>query len=58
MIKMLVDRKLRKGDLCRIANISRSTVPKLTNGKTVTTEGTALKCDTSDIMEVFGEPDE
>ena len=61
LFKMLVDRKLKKGDLCRMANISRSTVSKLTNGETVTTEVllkicTALKCDTSDIMEVFGEP--
>lgn len=62
LFKMLVDRKLKKGDLCRMANISRSTVSKLTNGETVTTEVllkicAALKCDTSDIMEVFGESD-
>ena len=63
LFKILVDRKLKKGDLCRMANISRSTVSKLTNGETVTTEVllkicSALKCDTSDIMEVFEGPDD
>jgi len=58
LFKLLVDRKLKKGDLCRMANISPSTMSKLTNGETVTTEVllkicSALKCDTSDIMEVF-----
>ena len=61
LFKMLVDRKLKKGDLCLMANISRSTVSKLTNGETVTTEVlikicAALNCDTSDIMEVFSDP--
>jgi DNA-binding Xre family transcriptional regulator len=55
---MLVDRKLKKGDLCNMANISRSTMSKLSNGETVTTEillkiCNALNCDTSDIMEVI-----
>jgi DNA-binding Xre family transcriptional regulator len=58
LFKILVDRKLKKGDLCRMANISRSTVSKLSNGATVTTEVllkicNALECDTSDIKEVL-----
>lgn len=63
LFKMLVDRKLKKGDLCKMANISPSTVSKLSNGETVTTEVllkicAALKCDTSDIMEVFKSPED
>jgi DNA-binding Xre family transcriptional regulator len=58
LFKVLVDRKLKKGDLCSMANISRSTMSKLSNGETVTTEVllkicNALNCDTSDIMEVI-----
>ena len=58
LFKMLVDRKLKKGDLCKMAGISRSTVSKLANGEIVTTEViakicTALKCDVSEIMEAF-----
>jgi len=63
LFKILVDRKLKKGDLCKMAKISPSTVSKLSNGETVTTEVilkicTALRCDTSDIMEVFENPKE
>jgi DNA-binding Xre family transcriptional regulator len=58
LFKMLVERRLKKGDLCQMAGISRSTVSKLANGEVVTTEVllkicAALKCDTSDIMEVY-----
>jgi DNA-binding Xre family transcriptional regulator len=61
LFKILVDRKLKKGDLCSMANISRSTVSKLSNGETVTTEVilkicAALKCDVCDIMEVIDTP--
>ena len=58
LFKMLIDRKLKKGDLCCMAKISPSTVSKLSNGDSVTTEillkiCAALKCDTGDIMEVI-----
>jgi DNA-binding Xre family transcriptional regulator len=50
-------RRYAKGDLCRLANVSSSTVSKLAKGKSVNTEVlfkicNALKCDTSDIMEI------
>jgi DNA-binding Xre family transcriptional regulator len=60
LFKILVDRKLKKGDLCQMAGISRSTVSKLANGEVVTTEVLlkickAMNCRTDDIMEVIEE---
>ena len=55
--KMLIDRDMKKQELCAKAGISSATLTKLVKGESVTTE-TLLKksvahdCDTSDIMEI------
>jgi DNA-binding Xre family transcriptional regulator len=59
--KLLIDRDISKGDFRKMAHISSSTSSKLNRSETVNTDVllricTALKCDTSDIMEVV--PDE
>jgi DNA-binding Xre family transcriptional regulator len=58
--KLLIDRDMRKQDLCRAAGISGTTVAKLGKGESVNTDillkiCNALQCDISDIMEVVPE---
>ena len=55
--KMLIDRDMKKKDLCDIAGISTATITKMGKGGHVTTEVlmkicTALNCKIEDIMEV------
>lgn len=55
--KMLIDRDMKKQELCSKAGISSATLTKLVKGESVTTESllkicVALDCDTSDIMEI------
>lgn len=55
--KLLIDRDMKKKDLCTKAGISTATMSKLVKGESVTTESilkicVALGCDTSDIMEI------
>jgi len=57
LFKLLLDRKMKKGDLCKIACISGSSLAKLYRGESVTTDLLvkichALQCDFSDIMEM------
>ena len=57
LFKMLLDKKMKKGDLCKVAGISGSSLAKLYRGESVTTELLikichALQCDFSDIMEI------
>jgi putative transcriptional regulator len=59
--KLLIDRNMKKTELRQAAGISSSSLAKLGKDEHVTTEVlvkicTALKCDTSDIMEIV--PDE
>ena len=54
--KLLIDKDMNKQDLCTAANISSSTVAKLTKGENVSTAVLlkiceALQCDISDIAE-------
>jgi DNA-binding Xre family transcriptional regulator len=61
LFKLLIDRKMKKGELCRAAGISGTSLSKLARGESVTTElliriCRVLKCDFADIMEL--EPDE
>ena len=56
--KLLIDRKMKKKDLLEQAGISRGTLTKLNKDENVSTETlvricTALKCDISDIVELF-----
>ena len=56
LFKLLIDRNLKKKDLCAMAHISTSSVTKLCNNQHVNTEilekiCDALKCDIQDIVE-------
>ena len=55
--KLLIDRDMRKKDLCAKAGISSASVTKMGKGGHVTTEVllkicTALDCQVDDIMEI------
>ena len=57
LFKLLLDKKMKKGDLCKAAGISGSSLAKLYRGDSVTTEILikichALQCDFADIMEM------
>ena len=60
--KLLIDKKKKKKDLAKIANISNYTVTKLTRGDNVTTDVLgriceALDCSIEDIMEFIPDPE-
>lgn len=55
--KLLIDRDMRKKDLCVAAGISHASMAKLGKNENVTTDVlvkicTALQCDIGDIMEI------
>ncbi len=55
--KLLIDKDMKKRDLAMVANISTSSISKLTRGDNVNTDilvkiCNALDCDVADIMEV------
>lgn len=55
--KLLIDKDMKKTDLRKAAGISSSSLAKLGKDENVTTDVliricAALKCDTSDIMEI------
>lgn len=55
--KLLIDRDMRKKDLCELAGISSASMAKLGKNENVNTDilvriCAALNCDTSDIMEI------
>jgi DNA-binding Xre family transcriptional regulator len=59
---LLIDRDIPKGEFRKLAGISSATSSKLNRGESVTTNillriCIALKCDTSDIMEILPEVD-
>ena len=56
--KILIDRDMKKKDLCSAAGISHASMAKLGKNENVTTDVlvkicTALQCDIGDIMEVI-----
>ena len=56
LFKLLIDKDMKKKDLCEVADISTTSVTKLKNNQNVNTEiiekiCTALDCDVEDIME-------
>lgn len=56
--KVLIDRDMKKKDLCAAAGISHTSMAKLGKNKNVTTDVLlkichALNCDIGDIMEVI-----
>jgi len=55
--KLLIDRDLKKRDLCTLAHVSPTSMAKLSKGENVNTDilvkiCRALYCDVSDIMEI------
>ena len=55
--KLLIDRNLKKKDLCMLANISHMSVAKLRHNENVTVDilvkiCAALQCGIDDIMEI------
>ena len=55
--KILIDRDMKKKDLMAVANISATSVAKLSKGENIQTDVLvkicqALKCDFADIMEI------
>ena len=61
LFKLLIDRDMKKHELCRAANISSSSITKLVNGKNVSVDVlvkicAALQVGFDDIMELV--PDE
>lgn len=55
--KLLIDRDMKKKDLCKAAGISHASMAKLGKNENVTTDVLvkicgALKCDIGDIMEI------
>lgn len=57
IIKLLIDRDMKKKDLCAAAGISHASMAKLGKNENVTTDVlvkicTALQCDIGDIMEL------
>lgn len=55
--KLLIDKDMRKKDLCKVASISHASMAKFGKNENVTTDVLvkickALQCDISDIMEI------
>lgn len=60
--KLLIDKDMKKKDLCALAGISSASVTKMGKGGHVTTEVlakicTALDCTLDDIMEIVSDSD-
>ncbi|HHW00114.1 MAG TPA: helix-turn-helix transcriptional regulator [Clostridiaceae bacterium] len=60
--KLLIDKDMKKKDLCKAAGISSSSIVKLGKNENVTTDilvkiCKALECDIGDIMEIVDETD-
>jgi DNA-binding Xre family transcriptional regulator len=57
LFKLLIDRNMKKGDLCEAAKVSPSSLAKLRNGENVNTDIIVrichvLHCEPGDIMEL------
>ena len=58
--KLLIDKDLKKKDLCELANVSTYTIGKMNRGENITTDVlvricAALNCSIEDIMEIVPE---
>ena len=57
LFKLLIDKRMKKGELCKMANISSTSIGKMANGKNITVDilvriCNALDCSFDDIMEL------
>ena len=55
--KLLIDRKMKKKELCQLADISHVVLTRMANGGSITTDSllkicVALNCKPDDIMEI------
>jgi len=62
LFKLLIDKNMKKGELCDNANVSPSSLAKLRNGENVNTDilvriCKVLNCDLGDIMELSNNED-
>lgn len=58
--KLLIDRDIKKKDLCEMAGVSHASLAKLGRSENITTDillriCSALQCDISDILEIVNE---
>ena len=58
--KLLIDRDIKKKDLCEMAGVSHASLAKLGRCENITTDillriCSALQCDISDILEIVNE---
>ena len=58
--KLLIDRDIKRKELCTMAGISSATLAKMSKGESVTTDSllkicVALQCDIADITEIAEE---
>ena len=58
LFKLLIDKQMKKGELCKVANISTASIGKLVKGQNVTVDilvkiCVALDCNMDDIMELL-----
>jgi DNA-binding Xre family transcriptional regulator len=62
LFKLLIDKNMKKGDLCEAAKVSPSSLAKLRNGENVNTDilvriCKTLHCEPGDIMELSHDED-
>ena len=55
--KLLIDKKMKKKDLCSAADVSHMVLTRMAHGESVSTDSLlkiciALNCDINDIMEI------
>lgn len=60
--KLLIDKNMKKKDLCELSGVSSTSIAKMGRNENVTTDNLvriceALKCDISDIAEVVKNED-
>ena len=60
LFKLLIDKQIRKGELCKLANVSTTSVGKLAKGENITMDillriCEALDCKLDDILELLSD---
>jgi DNA-binding Xre family transcriptional regulator len=63
LFKLLIDKQMKKGELCKKANISTTSISKMAKGQNLTVEVlgricAALDCKIDDIMEFLPDNDD
>ena len=63
LFKLLIDKQMKKGELCRKAGVSTNSMVKLAKGENLTVDilvkiCSALDCKFDDIIDLIPDPDE